>query len=143
MLPTLSFGQAKLEKLLKEREILHSEWQDSESKKSGIFGNRTKKNMIETNDWLERIIAKDNQIMEELKLLSSIEAAELNQSKEDYKSIAFDCEREVQILKRNLDEQKTALNSKTSDRRIFEWASLIFFLSSVGLGYWIYKLKTS
>ncbi|MDN3205018.1 Clp protease ClpB [Algoriphagus sediminis] len=143
LISSLSYGQAKLEKLLKEREILHLEWQESENKKSGIFGNRTKKDMIESNTWLERILSKDNQIMEELKMLSSIESAELGQAKEDYKNIAFDCEREVQILKRNLEEQKAQVLDKTSERRPFEWASLILFFSSIFLGYWVYKLKSA
>ncbi|EPR66077.1 hypothetical protein ADICYQ_4775 [Cyclobacterium qasimii M12-11B] len=36
-------GQERLKKLIGERERLHLEWQESESRKSGIFGNRTKK----------------------------------------------------------------------------------------------------
>lgn len=118
-------GQAKLEKLISEREIRINQWNDSEDQKSGIFGNRTKKDMIETNSWLQRIINKDNQIMEELKLLSSIESAELGQEKEDYKSIAFRCEEQVQILKRVISEKELEIDAAKQEKRPLEWASLI------------------
>lgn len=134
-------GQAKLEKLISEREIRINQWNDSEDQKSGIFGNRTKKDMIETNSWLQRIINKDNQIMEELKLLSSIESAELGQEKEDYKSIAFRCEEQVQILKRVISEKELEIDAAKQEKRPLEWASLILFLTSLAIGLWLYRVK--
>jgi len=130
---------AKLEKLVQERQALHQQWQISESKKSGIFGNRTKKDMIETNDWLERIISKDNQIIEELKFTGKVETAIIGQEKEDYKTITQSLERDVQVLKRALAEKEKEVESKLSERRIFEWATLIFFLCSAGMAWWIYR----
>ncbi|MHA7131550.1 Clp protease ClpB [Algoriphagus namhaensis] len=135
------FAQAKLEKLINEREQLIAQWNDSESKKSGLFGNRTKKDMIETNDWLKRILSKDNQIMEELKMLSSIETAQLGQAKDDYKNIAFRCEEQVQILKRVVAEKDEKIDAAKKERRPFEWASLILFLTSLVLGIWIYRIR--
>ena len=135
------FAQAKLEKLINEREQLIAQWNDSESKKSGLLGNRTKKDMIETNDWLKRILSKDNQIMEELELLSSIESAELGQAKDDYKSIAFRCEEQVQILKRVISEKELDIDSAKQEKRPLEWASLILFLTSLALGLWLYRVK--
>src|SRR5690606_25188479 len=82
-------GQAKLEKMVNDRDALTAQWKDSESKKSGIFGNRTKKDMIETNEWLERIIQKDNLIMDELRMIGDIETTTATQTGEDYKAIAF------------------------------------------------------
>ena len=135
------FDGAKLERMVQERDKLHAQWRSSESKKSGIFGNRTKKDMIGTNEWLERIVSKDNQIMDELRMISSIETTVISQEKEDYKSITIKLERDIQVLRRALAERDEQIEEKLSQRRTFEWTTLIFFLSTAGLGLWIYKMK--
>lgn len=140
---TPQFDGAKLERMVQERDQLHAEWRTSESKKSGIFGNRTKKDMIETNEWLERIVAKDNQIMDELRMIGSIETTVISQEKDDYKSITLKLEQDVQALKRAVAERDKEIDNKLLERRSFEWATLIFFLSTLGLGYWVYRLKKS
>lgn len=134
-------NSAKLEHLVNERQSLHQQWQNSESKKSGIFGNRTKKDMKETNDWLARIIAKDNQIIEELKLSGKIETAVIGQEKDDYKTITLSLEQDVQALKRALAERDKSIETMKSTRRTFEWTTLIFFLTTLGLGYAVYRMK--
>lgn len=136
-----STESAKLRRLIQERDQLHAQWKASESKKTGIFGNRTKKDMIETNDWLERILLKDNQIMDELRMQGSIEKVTISQEKEDYKSITMKLERDVQILKRALSEKEAEVEKKISERRFFEWATLFLFLTSAGMGWWIYRIK--
>jgi len=135
------FAQAKLERMVQERDAMHGQWKASESKKSGIFGNRTKKDMIETNEWLERIVTKDNQIMDELRMIGSIETTEISQEKEDYKSIAFRLEGDVQALKRAVAERDKSIEQILATRRTFEWTTVIFFLTTLGLGYWVYKSK--
>ncbi len=135
------FDGAKLERMVQERDQLHAQWRNSESKKSGIFGNRTKKDMIETNEWLERIVSKDNQIMDELRLIGSIETTVISQEKDDYKSITLKLEQDVQALKRALADRDQQIEEKLSERRTFEWTTLIFFLTTLGLGRWVYKNK--
>lgn len=135
------FDGAKLERMVQDRDQLHAQWRSSESKKSGIFGNRTKKDMIETNEWLERIIAKDNMIMDELRMIGSIETTVISQEKEDYKSITLKLEQDVQALKRAVAERDKEIEAKLGERRTFEWTTLIFFLSTLGLGWWVYKNK--
>lgn len=132
---------AKLERMVQERDQLHAQWKSSESKKSGIFGNRTKKDMIETNEWLRRIISKDNQIMDELRMIGSIETTVISQEKDDYKSITLTLEQDVQALKRAVAERDTQLEEKLSERKTLEWTTLIFFLTTLGLGWWIYRIK--
>ncbi len=139
LFPISLFAQAKLEKLITERESLHQQWQASESKKSGIFGNRTKKDMVETNNWMERIIQKDNQIMDELRMLSDIEKTEITYEKNDYKFISQKQEREIHQLKRALAEKDEMVVEKKSERRTFEWTTVIFFLSTIVLGYLYYR----
>ncbi len=137
--PVMLFGQAKLEKLIQERDKMHREWKASEGKKSGIFGNRTKKDMIETNDWMSRIITKDNQIMEELRLMSEIQKTEITYEKNDYKFISQKQEREIAVLKRALNEKDEAVQEKVSDKRTYEWMTFVFFLSTTVLGLMYYK----
>ena len=139
--PLCLFAQAKLDKMVNERNSLHQQWRTSENKKTGIFGNRTKKDMVVTNDWMERIIQKDNQIMDELKLMSEIEKTEITYEKNDYKFISQKQEREITQLKRALSEKEEVVNEKKSDKRVYEWTTLIFFLSTVVLGYKFFKRK--
>lgn len=135
-------GQAKLERMVEQRDALTQEWKQSEGEKSGLFGNRTKKDMIKTNEWLERIIAKDNLIMDELRMIHSIESTTANQTGDDYKSIALKQEQDVQKLRRALTESEKQIAEKMSERRTFEWISFILFIVSGSLGYWVYKLKS-
>lgn len=141
LLPLLSFGQEKLNKLVSERETLHRQWQEAESRASGIFGNRTKKDMIATNEWLERIVQKDNEIIAELELLKKIETAELGYEKEDYKFIAQKQEQDIGKLKRALAEKDKEIAAEKSNKRVYEWTTLVFFLSTVTLGYFFNKVK--
>ena len=136
-----STESAKLQKLIGERDQLHAQWKSSESRKTGLFGNRTKKDMVETNEWLERILAKDNQIMDELRMQGSIEKATISQEKEDYKSIAMKLERDVQILQRSLAEKDVEIGEKITQRRTIEWTTSFLFLTAAGLGWWIYRIK--
>ena len=136
-----SIESAKLQQMIEERDLLYSQWKASESKKTGIFGNRTKKDMIETNEWLERILTKDNQIMEELRMQGKIEKVTITQEKEDYKSISIKLEKEGQILKSILAEKDAEIVKKIAEKRPFEWMSLLFFLSSLGLTTWLYRIK--
>lgn len=133
---------ARLQKLVKERDILFHQWQASESKKSGIFGNRTKKDMTETNEWLEWIISKDNQIIEELKLSGDIETAVIGQEKEDYKAITLKLEQDIQSLKRAVADREKQVQEKLRERRAFEWTTLILFITTLTSGFWLYRLKT-
>ena len=136
-------GQAKLEKMVQDRDALTQQWKESESKKSGIFGNRTKKDMIETNEWLERIIAKDNLIMDELRMIGDIETTTATQTGEDYKAIAFKQEKDVQALRRAVANRDKSIEEMLSTRRTFEWTTTIFFLTTLGLGYYVYRSRKS
>jgi hypothetical protein len=136
-------GDAKLQLMIQERDMLQVQWKESESKRSGIIGNRTKKDMIATNGWLERILAKDNQIMDELRMIGSIESSVLGQEKEDYQTIAFRLENQLQALKRAVAEKDQEIQSKVTERRTFEWISFILFLICLGLGVWIYRSGNS
>lgn len=138
---SMAFAQAKLEMMVQERDQLHAQWKASENKKTGIFGNRTKKDMVETNQWLERIVVKDNLIIDELRLSGAIENTSISQEKEDYKSITLKLEQDVQALKRAVADRDKQIEEKVRERRTFEWVSLILFWICLGLGYWAYKQR--
>ncbi len=136
-------GEAKLERMIQERDALTAEWKNSESKKSGIFGNRTKKDMIETNEWLQRILAKDNVIMDELRMIGDIETTVATQTGDDYKAITLKLEQDLQAVKRALAERDKKIEEMLSSRRTFEWTTTVFFLTTLLLGFWIYRIKRS
>jgi hypothetical protein len=136
-------GDAKLQLMIQERDQLQAQWQNSESQRSGIFGNRTKRDMIKTNAWLERILMKDDQIMEELRMIGSIESSVLGQEKEDYQTISFRLENQLQTLKRVILEKDKEIKLKITGQRNFEWATFILLLICIGSGIWIYRLKRS
>ncbi len=136
-------GDAKLQLMIQERDQLQAQWKNSESQKSGIFGNRTKKDMIKTNEWLERILAKDNQIMEELRMIGSIESSVLGQEKKDYQTISFRLENQLQTLKRVILEKDKEIESIIAGQRTFEWTTFIFLVACIGSGIWIYRIKRS
>ena len=141
LFPLAVFGQEKLNKLVTERQQLHEQWQQSENQKSGIFGNRTKKDMIATNEWMARIIQKDNQIMQELEMLKKIETTEISYEKDDYKFIAQKQEQDIGKLKRALADQEGEIAKQKSSKRTYEWATFILFLSTVTLGVMYYKAR--
>lgn len=141
--PLTVVGQERLNKLVSERQQLHEQWQQSENQKSGIFGNRTKKDMIATNEWMARIIQKDNQIMQELEMLKKIETTEISYEKDDYKFIAQKQEQDIGKLKRALAEQEEAVATQKSSKRTYEWTTFIFFISTVALGVMYYKARRS
>ncbi|MBS9523622.1 Clp protease ClpB [Litoribacter ruber] len=133
-LPFLGMAQEKLNRLVQEREQLHQQWRESEGQKSGIFGNRTKKDMIQTNEWMERIIQKDNQIMNELKMLGEIQRVEVIHEKDDYKYIAQKQEQDIGRLKRALADMENSVQEKREDKRTYEWTTLIFFITTLVFG---------
>ena len=137
--PIIAFSQEKLNRLVEERQSLHHQWRQSENKKSGIFGNRTKKDMIETNNWTERIIQKDNQIIDELQVIKERELVEVGYEKDDYKYIAQKQEQDIGKLKRALAETEARIGEEKSNQRTYEWLTFIFFLSTVTLGILYYK----
>jgi len=143
LLPFTSLGQERLNKLVNERQQLHQQWQQSEQKKSGIFGNRTKKDMITTNEWMERIIQKDNQIMQELEMLKNIETTEISYEKDDYKFIAQKQEQDIGKLKRALADMEERVGEEKSNKRTYEWTTFIFFLTSLTFGIMYFKSRKS
>lgn len=137
--PMTGFSQEKLNKLVQEREGLHRQWQQSESQKSGIFGNRTKKDMTATNEWMSRIIQKDNQIMEELEMLKDIQTTEITYEKEDYKYVYQKAEADLVKVKRALKEKDKDITKHKRRQRTYEWTTFIFFLTSVAFGWLFFR----
>ena len=60
-------AQEEINKLTAERENLYQKYKESEGLSSGLFGNRSKKDLQTTIDALSAIIKKDNEILDELK----------------------------------------------------------------------------
>jgi len=125
-----TFGQSRLDMLIGNREHLHHQWKKSENKKTGIFGNRTKKDLGETIQWMERIVDMDNEIIAELNLIKEREKTDIIYEKDDFKFISHKLERDVQTLKRALVTKDQEIKEKENEKRTFEWISLLLFLST-------------
>ena len=95
--------------------------------------------MIETNNWMERIIQKDNQIMDELTFMREREVVEVSYEKDDYKYIAQKQEQDIGKLKRALAETDSKIQDEKKYQRTYEWLTFIFFLTTVTLGVLYYK----
>jgi hypothetical protein len=135
-------SQTRLDMLIENRELLHHQWKNSEGKKTGIFGNRTKKDLTETIHWMEGIVQMDNEIIEELHLIKEREKTDIIYEKDDYKFISHKLERDVQTLKRALAAKDEDIRERENDKRTFEWISLLFFLSTVLFGIlWLKNLS--
>lgn len=61
------YAQEQINKLTLERESLYRNYKETENLSTGLFGNRSKDNMQTTIDALNKIIKKDNEILDELK----------------------------------------------------------------------------
>ncbi|EIM78757.1 hypothetical protein A3SI_01766 [Nitritalea halalkaliphila LW7] len=145
-LPLQTMAQAKLEKLLEDRAALHQAWKASEANKSGIFGNRTKKDMQETNAWLERILQKDNLIIQELELQQQIVASEMTYEKNDYKFVMQRLERENRQLKERLAQAEDALlEQKKTTSSVWKWLTWtsLFLLALLMGNYWRMRQRVS
>ena len=59
----------KINLLLEDRSVKFSRYDNSLTKKSGIFGLKTKRDMQASNDILTQIVVTDNNIFSELKIL--------------------------------------------------------------------------
>ncbi|MEJ7694885.1 hypothetical protein [Daejeonella sp.] len=59
----------KINQLLQERSVKFSQYDNSLSKRTGIFGLKTKRDMQASNDILTQIVLNDNNIFSELKIL--------------------------------------------------------------------------
>ncbi|MBP6410037.1 MAG: hypothetical protein KA313_02960 [Pseudarcicella sp.] len=59
-------AQAQLDSLTQQRYHLYQTYKETESQHSGIFGNRTKEDQQASIDALTEILAKDDEILDEL-----------------------------------------------------------------------------
>ncbi|SKB34572.1 hypothetical protein [Daejeonella lutea] len=59
----------KINKLLENRSMKFSQYDNSLTKRTGIFGLKTKRDMQVSNDILTKIVLTDNEIFSELKIL--------------------------------------------------------------------------
>ena len=97
--------------------------------------------MTATNEWMTRILEKDNQIIGELELRKDIETTEIGNEKEDYKYIAQKAEEDIVKLKRAIDIKEEKIQEGLKEKRTYEWMTLIFFVSTMVLGFMYSKRR--
>jgi hypothetical protein len=125
-----------LEKLLAERAKNFSEYAGSIQKRSGIFGNKTKRDIEKSNEVLMAIVTLDNDIMSSLR--RTLDYKSYEKTSDNYNS--RDCnERLLQSRKvtDTLMKQITILENKTkhSDSKvsIYKMLCCVFFAGCVAL----------
>ena len=74
-------------------------------------------------------------------MISSIESSVLELEKNDFQTITFRHKNQLQALNRAVAEKDLEIQSKLTERRTFEWISFILFLTCLGMGFWIYRLR--
>ena len=106
----------ELRELLKQRKILFDEYSESVAKKSGIFGNKTKTDLKESQAKLEEIIKADNKIMSSLNRTLDFRTFEKQNLSYDASSLE-DRIRNVNILNDTLNKKVLSLTEENKQHR--------------------------
>lgn len=143
----------RIRAMVNERQKLYSQYSKQIEKKSGIFGNQTKKDVRAANEILLKILATDSRIFSELEEMIKAQDREVERSKfekqdKEYKIIKK--EEEVQThsetvakLQRNvetLSSQQIKLKRTAKIYKFLFFSSLLFLIISTGgIGYLAYR----
>ena len=160
-LPILAISQVdttdmidlRIRAMLNERKTLYSRYSEQIEKKSGFFGNQTKRDIKEANEILLRILATDTRLFNELEELVKAKEREVQKrkfEKQDKEYSIIKKEEQVQThsatvakLQRNLqnlqDKFDVAERKKNTYRFLFFISTLIIVLSAGGLAFLFFK----
>ena len=127
----------KLEKLLQERYLLNEAWEESQKRKSGFFGNRTKADMQKTISTLERILRKDNEIVDELTILTKNEKFDLVGENADLANQVLLLNRKLANAQQAYQDAQYRIDNEGGTRRFFEILSLLG-VAGTGVFGWLY-----
>jgi len=109
-------SREELRELLKQRKILFDEYSASLTKKSGIFGNKTKNNLKESQLKLVELVAADNKIMSSLNRTLDFRTFEKQNLSFDASSLENRI-RNVNILNDTLNKKVLALTEENKRLR--------------------------
>ncbi len=120
----------KINQLLDERRAKFSQYDNSLTKRSGIFGLKTKKDMQASNDILTQIVITDNNIFSELRILldfKDFEKKEVEHRAETVEGRIGRFQSTITRLQQENDRRKAESEKQVSQANIM----LIYLLSSM------------
>jgi chromosome segregation ATPase len=137
------YAQEQINKLTLERESLYRNYKETENLSTGLFGNRSKDNMQTTIDALNKIIKKDNEILDELKHIQENSKIEFTNKYNDLIRQNNDLSQKnrelIQLSERHKGYSKE--NHQIIEETEQKQTLLISFLALFGLMSLIYTIK--
>ena len=137
------YAQEQINKLTLERESLYRNYKETENLSTGLFGNRSKDNMQTTIDALNKIIKKDNEILDELKHIQENSKIEFTNKYNDLIRQNNDLSQKngelIQLSERHKGYSKE--NHQIIEETEQKQTLLISFLAFFGLMSLIYTIK--
>ncbi len=134
--PAYQAQRLKINQLLDNRVARYGQFQESLSKRTGIFGLKTKKDMQRSIDLLSEIVETDNTILRETKVLldyKDLEKAEVQTQASDskqriasYMAAVARLQKQSAALRADLDTREKSLS--TSNNLVWGLAILVFLL---------------
>ncbi len=145
-----TFGQSpkdsdreKMNELLKQRQEQFGSYSESIDKHSGIFGNKTKRDIKNSNEILTDIVRLDNKIMELLnrKLdYRTFETTSYDFDKKEYETKFQNIMQANEKLEKRLNEQE---GQNKSFMLSYKWSKVFNFILAALVLYFAFKLYRS
>ena len=130
--------------LLEERRKLFDSYSESNKKKSGFFGNRTKNDMRESHATLQGIVEIDNKIMNSLERVIDRKNYEKTTMTLDVSAFQERINNLAKVNDVTLSQnEKHEKENKQFSRLILrmKFYFLFLFLIIIGLLYWMYRMR--
>jgi len=134
-----AFPQDRVAQLLEERDRLYQQYDQNLAQRNALFGGKSKKDLGETIRTLEGIIAKDNELIREVRLLSvQRQSAVIGQNQATISRL-YELEQEVSRLKTRVGATTAQLKTRQADKaalqaNVAELRRMVVGLSAVVAG---------
>ena len=137
------YAQEEINKLTLERELLYRKYKETENLASGLFGNRSKGDLQTTIDALNKIIKKDNEILDKLKNIQEDSKVEFTNKYNDLIMQNNDLSQKNRDLIEMSERHKgySKENHQIIEKTVQKQTLLISFLIVFGLLSVIYLIK--
>jgi len=134
----------KVNHLLTERSAKFGQYDISLTRRSGIFGLKTKRDLQASNDILTQIVITDNEVFAELKILLDYKDFEKKEIENRAETVEGRIDR-FQITITGLQKKNEKLKAE-SDTHIEQYNKMIIYMLALILalifsGYYLYRLK--
>ncbi|SIN96107.1 hypothetical protein SAMN05444394_2537 [Algoriphagus halophilus] len=143
LLPFQIIAQVPVENLLKERQYLLYQLQETKRNTASMMELALESRPSSEGRLAMQIIEKDNAIIQKLQLSDRIDHSSILSENEQYKTITLSQEQDIQKLKNALTQKGYEVNASRLGKRKFELATLIFFIGTITFGWLFVRDKIS